>query len=266
MIYNSGKQAGDKMVKFSKNKKLGSECIQLELFQKNCHAKEIEEITFFENNNQGIEEGVNLSNFSEILDNKHTSEAEKIITMNDINGLTYIRNFISKSEHDLLLQRIDSEPWLTELQRRVQHYGYKYDYAKHQISRSMYIAPLPDWSLGIAQRLHQSYSPTLPDQVIVNEYEPGQGIAKHTDCRTCFRDTIISLSLCSPSVMDFTNNKKGVKRSILLEPRSLIVLKGEARYEWAHGIAKRKSDKFQGRVFKRTRRVSLTFRTVILPD
>jgi len=52
----------------------------------------------------------------------------------------------------------------------------------------------------------------------------------------------------------------------MLEPRSLIVLKGEARYEWAHGIAKRKSDNWQGQVFKRTRRVSLTFRTVILAD
>lgn len=130
----------------------------------------------------------------------------------------------------------------------------------------MYIAPLPDWALAVAKRLQQSYSATLPDQVIVNEYEPGQGIANHTDCKTCFRDTIISLSLNSPCVMDFTNPKKDLKKSLLLEPRSLIILKGEARYEWAHGIAKRKSDNFQGQIFRRTRRISLTFRTVLLPD
>lgn len=185
--------------------------------------------------------------------------------IDDINGLTYIRNFISQYEHDLLLEKIDSQPWLGDLQRRVQHYGYKYDYAQHKINSEMYIAPLPDWALSIATKLHKNYSDALPDQVIVNEYEPGQGIASHTDCKTCFRDTIISLSLGSKCVMDFTHPSLGQK-SILLEPRSLIIMQGEARYNWRHGIAKRKSDKFQGQVIKRARRVSLTFRTVIIPD
>lgn len=130
----------------------------------------------------------------------------------------------------------------------------------------MYIAPLPDWALVVAKRLQQSYSSTLPDRVIVNEYEPEQGIASHTDCKTCFGDTIISLSLGSPCIMNFVHPKKQLKMSLLLEPRSLIVLKDEARYEWTHGIAKRKNDNFQDRIFKRTRRVSLTFRTVILPN
>ncbi|WP_231289239.1 hypothetical protein [Rickettsia bellii] len=30
----------------------------------------------------------------------------------------------------------------------------------------------------------------IPDQVIINEYMPGQGIAPHTDCIPCFSDTI----------------------------------------------------------------------------
>ncbi|MDF5727355.1 MAG: alpha-ketoglutarate-dependent dioxygenase AlkB [Rhizonema sp. PD38] len=102
--------------------------------------------------------------------------------------------------------------------------------------------------------------------MIVNEYEPCQGIANHTDCRTCSEDTIISISLVSACVMDFMNPKLGLEKSILLEPRSLIVLQKEARYDWTHGIAKRKTDKWEGLIIKRTRRVSLTFRTVILPD
>lgn len=164
-----------------------------------------------------------------------------------------------------MLKKIDAHPWLDDLQRRVQHYGYKYDYAQHKINSEMYIAPLPDWASNIATKLHQHYSDTLPDQVIVNEYQPGQGIANHTDCKNCFRDTIISLSLGSECVMDFTHPSLGQK-SILLEPRSLIIMQGEARYDWRHGIAKRKSDKFEGQVIKRARRVSLTFRTVIIPD
>lgn len=234
------------MLKNKKTEQLSSQGIQLDLFStlpKNDVAEEV----------------INLKN------NIDFNDAE-VIQIDEINGLTYVRNFICQSEHDLLLQKIDSEPWLTDLKRRVQHYGYKYDYANHKINRAMYIAPLPDWALDVANKLHQSYSQTLPDQVIINEYEPGQGIANHTDCKTCFRDTIISLSLGSPCVMDFINTRQELKKSLFLEPRSLIVLRGEARYEWNHGIAKRKSDKWQGEIIKRERRVSLTFRTVILPD
>lgn len=253
------------MAKKYKKDKLGSNGIQLDLFNTTTKINELEVDLEAENNIQGFGSTCNTS-FPKKINFQGISEIKEAIAIDGVNDLTYVRNFISKAEHDFLLEKIDSEPWLNELKRRVQHYGYKYDYAKHQINRAMYIAPLPDWSLAIAEKLQQSYSPTLPDQIIVNEYEPGQGIANHTDCRTCFRDTIISLSLGSPCVMDFTNLGKELKKSLLLEPRSLIVMKGEARYEWMHGIAKRKSDNIQGQIFKRSRRVSLTFRTVILPD
>jgi hypothetical protein len=41
-------------------------------------------------------------------------------------------------------------------------------------------------------------------------------------------------------------------------------MKGEARYDWLHGIAGRKTDIFEGRSIPRGRRVSLTFRNVII--
>lgn len=58
--------------------------------------------------------------------------------------------------------------------------------------------------------------------------------------------------------MDLTNGN--IKKNIYLESRSLLVLKGDARYKWKHGIAARKSDNG----VKRQRRISLTFRKVIL--
>ena len=104
-----------------------------------------------------------------------------------------------------------------------------------------------------------------PDQVIVNEYLPGQGIADHIDCEPCFEDTIISLSLGSRCIMDLKNkNNKNEKQEILLEPRSLIVIADEARYNWTHGIPAREKDKWMGRYIPRRTRVSLTFRKVIL--
>ena len=43
----------------------------------------------------------------------------------------------------------------------------------------------------------------FPDQVTVNEYLPGQGIAAHVDTHEAFGHTLLSLSLVSGVVMDF---------------------------------------------------------------
>jgi alkylated DNA repair dioxygenase AlkB len=182
-----------------------------------------------------------------------------------IPGLTYLPDFMDQESHDQLLARVDSQPWLNDLKRRVQHYGYKYDYKARRVDPSMRIGALPEWAMALAQQLvNRGLMPELPDQLIINEYEPGQGIANHVDCVPCFTDTIASLSLGSCCVMTFTRKKTGHVTPLLLEPRSIVSLRGEARYQWTHGIAARKTDTFQGRTIHRGRRVSLTFRKVIL--
>lgn len=183
----------------------------------------------------------------------------------NISGLTYIPDFISAQEQDSLLSQIDQQPWLTSLKRRVQHYGYKYDYKARAVGNDSYLGSLPIWLSSLAEKLHDNkVFPSLPDQVIVNEYLPGQGISAHIDCVPCFADTIASLSLGSPCIMDFSNPKTGEKKSIVLEERSLIALSGPARYEWQHAIPARRSDILNGIKTERARRVSLTFRNVIL--
>ncbi len=182
-----------------------------------------------------------------------------------IQGLTYISDFISAQEQDLLLSQIGQKPWLADLKRRVQHYDYKYDYKSRAVGSDAYLGPLPDWLLSTSKRLHDDgIFPSVPDQVIVNEYLPSQGISAHIDCVPCFADTIASLSLGSSCVMEFSNPKADDKNSIVLEDRSLIVLSGPARYEWQHAIPARKSDIIDGVKTERARRVSLTFRNVIL--
>lgn len=192
-------------------------------------------------------------------------------TLNDfdvlskIKGLRYIPSYITEEEHESLLCAVNAESWLGDLKRRVQHYGYKYDYRARLIDYTMKIGELPEWALPFAKRLHKNkYMPEIPDQLIVNEYKQGQGIASHIDCEPCFGDTIISLSLGSACVMTFINKKTKEKIEVFLEPRSLVVLKDEARYEWTHGITGRKSDVYMGQKYERGTRVSLTFRNVIL--
>jgi alkylated DNA repair dioxygenase AlkB len=182
-----------------------------------------------------------------------------------IKGLTYLPNFIDAIEVQNLIASINAQPWLSDIKRRVQHYGYKYDYKARTIDYSMFLGQLPFWALPIANRLHnEKYIDAIPDQLIINEYEPGQGIANHIDCEPCFGDTVISVSLGSSCVMDLINVKTKQKIELMLESGSLVVLSGEARYKWTHGIAQRKTDICNGIKRNRSLRISMTFRKVIL--
>lgn len=188
--------------------------------------------------------------------------------MNDISmiqGLSYISNFIDKLEVESFIDSINSEQWLSDIKRRVQHYGYKYDYKARSIDYSMFLGQLPSWAMTMAQRLFdEKYISVLPDQLIINEYEPGQGIANHVDCEPCFGNTVISISLGSSCVMDFINLRTKQKIEVMLESGSLVVLSGEARHNWTHGIAQRKTDNFNGIKTDRQLRISMTFRKVKL--
>jgi len=182
-----------------------------------------------------------------------------------INGLQYIHNYIDATTEKKLIESIDKQNWISDLKRRVQHYGYKYNYRAKRIDLSMKIGKLPVWANEIAERLKKDgYFKLNPDQVIVNEYMPGQGITAHIDCEPCFENTIVSLSLASDTTMVFTNEAIDEKIPIILRKRSLVVLKGESRYDWKHSIPSRRSDKINDKTVKRQRRISLTFRRVIL--
>jgi len=76
-------------------------------------------------------------------------------------------------------------------------------------------------------------------------------------------DTIVSISLGSSCVMQFTESNSGREEQLLLEPRSALVLSGEARNHWKHAIPARLSDVWMNRELTRSRRVSLTFRTML---
>lgn len=190
---------------------------------------------------------------------------ESVPSQERIEGLAYIPDFITPAEEAALIETIDQQQWLTDLKRRVQHYGWKYDYTARRVDKSMRLGPLPDWLMDYCQRLYNDgYFPKLPDQVIINEYRPGQGIAPHVDCVPCFEETIASLSLGSPCVMEFTHSTASEKVTHLLEPSSLLIFSGAARYQWKHGIAARKVDRCEGQITQRSRRISLTFRNVII--
>jgi alkylated DNA repair dioxygenase AlkB len=177
---------------------------------------------------------------------------------------SYLPAYIGATAATELLASIDALPWRDDLKRRVQHYGYRYDYKARRVTADSYLGPLPGWLAATATRLaSEGIFDEVPDQVIVNEYLPGQGIAAHVDCEPCFGDIIASLSLGSACTMEFTPLNGRGATSQRLEPRSLLILKGESRFEWKHGIPARKADDVGGTWVQRERRVSLTFRNVV---
>lgn len=181
-------------------------------------------------------------------------------------GLRLRQAVVSPERQRALLDAVDASEWRGDLKRRVQHYGWRYNYRARSIAPADRLGPLPDWLEEEAARLTGTVFDTAPDQVIVNEYRPGQGISPHIDCRPCFGDTVASLSLGGACVMRFCHPPTGSTHDVLLAPGSLLILNGATRHEWTHGIAPRKSDVIDGVRCARERRVSLTFRTVRIAD
>ncbi len=171
-----------------------------------------------------------------------------------IPGLTIIEDYINEQEEKELLDFIYSQEWSSALSRSVQHYGFEYSYTPpYNVKPAKEIPPL-------FQKYMHDINPDL-NQVIVNEYIPGQGIGKHTDHKLHFGDMIVSLSLGSATTIIF--RRGNFSESLYVLPRTLIIMEKEARWEFTHEIPARKSDVVNGEKISRGTRISLTFRTYL---
>jgi hypothetical protein len=86
-------------------------------------------------------------------------------------------------------------------------------------------------------------------QAIINLYHPGEGISPHVDLLTRYDDGIVGVSLGSGCAMHFSlahpsiptgsddhSATENLHKEIYLPVGSFIVLSGDARYLWKHGI------------------------------
>ncbi|MGO4753859.1 alpha-ketoglutarate-dependent dioxygenase AlkB, partial [Streptomyces sp. 2MCAF27] len=196
------------------------------------------------------------------------SQPPSVPTAAAVPGLRYIADWLAPDAGAALLTGIDAAPWSAQLKRRVQHYGHRYDYGRRAVATATAAAadasqptapPLPVWARELAARLvDEGLLDREADQVIVNEYRPGQGISAHVDCVPCFGPVVAAVSLGSSCLMDFTDPADGTKLAVPLAPGSLLVMAGPARYAWRHAIAARKSDPGAAGRVPRGRRVSVT--------
>jgi alkylated DNA repair dioxygenase AlkB len=218
-----------------------------------------------------------------------------------IPGLQLLHNFISQEEETEIMREIDDDSfsgceWTEEMSRRVKHFGFPFNYRTLMLDFCRETPPFTTstaslarkiegeamhWAIRESQRYFETKQMTsiipashldLPlSQMTANEYMAGQGIAPHTDTTTCFGPQIFILTCNAGITMTFRRNKKTdadasvegpSKLSLWLPRRSLLIMSGESRFEWAHSIASRKLDNINGELIQRERRVSLTFRQV----
>lgn len=106
-----------------------------------------------------------------------------------IAGLSYLPGYLHEHEQRQLREAIEQAAWDTKWERRRQVYGESYG------EEAEAVAPMPDWGLALAALMHREGIVDRPfDQMLVNEYLPGQGIALHCDYEP-FDRTVVSLSL-----------------------------------------------------------------------
>ncbi|EFN89740.1 Alkylated DNA repair protein alkB-like protein 8 [Harpegnathos saltator] len=183
-------------------------------------------------------------------------------------GLTLIENFITKDQEESLLKTLNwdncESSSLQLKHRQVKHFGYEFQYGTNIVNLEKPIAPIPQDYKFLQTLFDKHGHKYMYDQLTINKYLPGQGIPPHVDTHSVFEDTILSLSLGSLCVMNFRRTDR--KIDVLLPARSLLIMTGEARYAWTHGISPRHNDVIDtengSTTQKRGTRVSFTFRKV----
>ncbi|PWA03443.1 hypothetical protein BB558_000385 [Smittium angustum] len=219
-------------------------------------------------------EFVNHQDFAYLSDRTTTTNGQE--KLSHVPGLYYKDDFLTIEEEQNLLELIggnkiiddnqsSDKPWSTIQNRKVQHYGYAFDYKRKHIGDGSQVSykDIPDIIVNYINRAKQEY-PFIGDfdQLSVQKYPPGAGISFHSDSHTAFGETLLILSLKSPIMMEFRHPST---RSLVcqdLKPRSIVIMSGDSRMGWEHGIRARRSDMIDSKVRMREERWSLTIRSI----
>ncbi|KAF8900126.1 hypothetical protein CPB84DRAFT_1680744 [Gymnopilus junonius] len=170
----------------------------------------------------------------------------------------YVPNFITPEEEQYLIRKICESPqplWKSLANRRLQTWGGEITTKGTLVPQPLppFVNKFPDLVSRIKATGFFKNSPHAePNQIIMNEYLPGQGIMPHEDGPRYY-PVVATLSLGSHAVFHYYRYQaeadgdavsSGQGRSInmipvssvLLEPRSLIISSGSIYTSHLHGI------------------------------
>jgi alkylated DNA repair dioxygenase AlkB len=176
-------------------------------------------------------------------------------------GLFLYPNFIDETREKQLLDEIDNQTWIVDYLRRLQYYGYRNELDK-PYDLIPFPIPMPPLIYQLSREIvEQKILLQQPDQVIINEYVPGEGIKPHKD-RAYYENQICGVNLGSGCIMRFIKGMNEEVIDVEIPRRSLYVMQDDARKKWKHAIPPRKKDNINGTLQHRERRVSITYRKV----
>jgi alkylated DNA repair dioxygenase AlkB len=173
-------------------------------------------------------------------------------------GMVYQREFLTAEEEAELIEVVAQMP-LQEMRyknytarRRVVSFGGKYDFSAQRLEAA---AELPQ-SLEPLRRKVAEWAKLPAESLthcLVAEYRAGTPLGWHRDVPD-FED-VVGISLLNEAVLRFRpypprEPKKSGVLKLTVEPRSVYLLRGAARWAWQHSVAPTKSLRY-----------SITFRT-----
>jgi alkylated DNA repair dioxygenase AlkB len=170
-------------------------------------------------------------------------------------GLLYQPDFLSEAEEadligifrELPFQAFDFHGYTAR--RRVLEFGLEYDFSTHRATPTQ---SFPEFLSPVRERAAQFAGVSAASLVegMVTEYSPGAPIGWHRDAPQFGK--IIGISLASVSRMRFKPYRaEGKPVALTLEPRSIYLMRGPARWKFQHSVPPVKELRY-----------SITFRTL----
>ena len=159
-------------------------------------------------------------------------------------GMIYQPDFLSVRDESELVEQIRQLPLKFSkykeytARRRTASFGYSYDFSRNEAQ----LAPEPPaFLMALKERIAQWAGEPASSfvQVLVSEYQPGVPLGWHRDVPDF--EVIVGLSLASAARLRFRpypwcpELRKRVF-ALEVEPRSIYVLRDEARWGWQHSV------------------------------
>ena len=171
-------------------------------------------------------------------------------------GFRYQTDIVAPADEEQLLANIRTLPF-REFEfhgftgkRRVVSFGWKYDFSERELQK---VDDIPAFLLEVRELAARFADLEARDlqHVLVTEYDAGAGIGWHRD-KAVFGD-VIGISLLASCTFRLRRKigTKWERVSLVAEPRSAYLLRGESRTIWEHSIPE-----------VETLRYSITFRNL----
>ncbi|KAL5016237.1 hypothetical protein ScPMuIL_005826 [Solemya velum] len=181
-------------------------------------------------------------------------ETEQVL----LDSMTVIHDFLSETEEQSLLDEI--EPYMQRLHYENDHWddaivGYRETERKHWRKENKVILQ------RLKDKAFSSGSTSLLQHVHILDLEKNGYIKAHVDAVRFCGNTIAGVSLLSSCVMRLVNTENKEKYGdILLNRRSLYIMRDAARYNFTHEVLKESESVFRGEIVPRDRRISVICR------